>query len=352
MYDWAHGLEDSLEGITHSLCSLEYENHRPLYDWFLDQLDIYHPRQIEFARLNMTYTVMSKRRLIEFVRAGIVRGFDDPRMPTLAGLRRRGYTPEAIREFCRRIGVNKFDSVVDIALLEHCLRQDLNRTARRVMAVLRPLKVVITNYREGQSEEMDAVNNPEDPAAGTRKVPFSRELYIEREDFMEDPPKKFFRLAPGREVRLRYAYFITCNEVVKDAATGEVTELRCTYDPATRGGDAPDGRKVKATIHWVSAAHAADAEVRLYDHLFTKEDPDDAPEGQDFRANLNPNSLDVLTGCKVEPSLADAPAGTRYQFERLGYFCVDPDSAAGRPVFNRTVTLRDTWAKIQQSQKG
>jgi len=352
MYDWAHGLEDSLEGITHSLCSLEYENHRPLYDWFLDQLGIYHPRQIEFARLNMTYTVMSKRRLIEFVRAGIVRGFDDPRMPTLAGLRRRGYTPEAIREFCRRIGVNKFDSVVDIALLEHCLRQDLNRTARRVMAVLRPLKVVITNYPEGQTEEMDAVNNPEDPAAGTRKVPFSRELYIEREDFMEDPPKKFFRLAPGREVRLRYAYFITCTDVVKDPATGEVTELRCTYDPATRGGDAPDGRKVKATLHWVSAAHAADAEVRLYDHLFTKEDPDDVPEGQDFRANLDPHSLDVLAGCKVEPCLADAPAGSRYQFERLGYFCVDPDSALGRPVFNRTVTLRDTWAKIQQAGQG
>ncbi|HOI54317.1 MAG TPA: glutamine--tRNA ligase/YqeY domain fusion protein [Phycisphaerae bacterium] len=352
MYDWAHGLEDSLEGITHSLCSLEYENHRPLYDWFLDQLGIYHPRQIEFARLNMTYTVMSKRRLIEFVRAGIVRGFDDPRMPTLAGLRRRGYTPEAIREFCRRIGVNKFDSVVDIALLEHCLRQDLNRTARRVMAVLRPLKVVITNYPEGQTEEMDAVNNPEDPAAGTRKVPFSRELYIEREDFMEDPPKKFFRLAPGREVRLRYAYFITCTDVVKDPATGEVTELRCTYDPATRGGDAPDGRKVKATLHWVSAAHAADAEVRLYDHLFTKEDPDDVPEGQDFRANLDPHSLDVLAGCKVEPCLADAPAGSRYQFERLGYFCVDPDSAPGRPVFNRTVTLRDTWAKIQQAGQG
>ncbi len=349
MYDWAHGLEDSIEGITHSLCSLEYENHRPLYDWFLDQLGIYHPRQIEFARLNMTYTVMSKRRLLELVRMGAVRGFDDPRMPTLAGLRRRGYTPEAIREFCRRIGVNKFDSVVDIALLEHCLRQDLNRTARRVMAVLRPLKVVITNYPEGRTEQMDAVNNPEDPAAGTRKVPFSRELYIERDDFMENPPKKFFRLAPGREVRLRYAYFITCAEVVKDPATGQVTELRCTYDPATRGGDAPDGRKVKATIHWVSAPHAVDAEVRLYDHLFTKEDPDDVPEGQDFRANLNPHSLEVLTGCKVEPCLADAPAGSRYQFERLGYFCVDPDSTAGRPVFNRTVTLRDTWAKIQQA---
>ncbi|MBN2583726.1 MAG: glutamine--tRNA ligase/YqeY domain fusion protein [Planctomycetes bacterium] len=351
MYDWAHGLEDSLEGVTHSLCSLEYENHRPLYDWFLDQLGIYHPRQIEFARLNMTYTVMSKRRLIEFVRSGIVRGFDDPRMPTLAGLRRRGYTPEAIREFCRRIGINKFDSVVDIALLEHCLRQDLNRTAPRAMGVLRPLKVVITNYPEGQTEEMDAVNNPEDPAAGTRKVPFSRELYIERDDFMEDPPKKFFRLAPGREVRLRYAYFVTCTDVVKNPATGEVTELRCTYDPATRGGDAPDGRKVKATMHWVSAAHAADAEVRLYDHLFTKEDPDDVPDGQDFRANLNPNSLEVLTGCKVEPCLAAAATGSHYQFERLGYFCVDPDSTADRPVFNRTVTLRDTWAKIQQSQQ-
>ena len=349
MYDWAHGLEDSIEGITHSLCSLEYENHRPLYDWFLDQLGIYHPRQIEFARLNMTYTLMSKRRLIELVKGGYVKGFDDPRMITLAGLRRRGYTPEAIRDFCRRIGIAKFDSRVDYALLEHCLREDLNKRSPRVMGVLKPLKIVLTNYPEGQDETLDAVNNPEDPAAGSRKVPFGRELYIERDDFMEEPPKKFFRLAPGREVRLRYAYFITCQEVVKDPATGEVTELRCTYDPATRGGDAPDGRKVKATLHWVSAAHAAAAEVRLYDHLFTKEDPDDAPAGQDWRSNINPNSLEVLTA-QVEPSVLGAAAGTKYQFERLGYFCVDSDSTPARPVFNRTVRLSDTWAKIQKAE--
>ena len=352
MYDWAHGLEDSIERVTHSLCSLEYENHRPLYDWFLDQLGIYHPRQIEFARLNVTYTVLSKRRLLEIVKGGHVKGWDDPRMPTLAGLRRRGYTPEAIRDFCRRIGIAKMDSVVDVGLLEHCLREDLNRRAPRVMGVLRPLRVVLDNYPEGQVEDLEAVNNPEDAAAGTRAVPFSKVLYIEREDFMEDPPKKFFRLAPGREVRLRYAYFVTCTGVVKDPATGEVTELRCTYDPATRGGDAPDGRKVKATLHWVSAAHALEAEVRLYDHLFAKPDPDDVPEGQDWTANLNPKSLEVLSGCRVEPSLAAAAPGTRVQFERLGYFCVDPDSAPGRLVFNRTVTLKDAWAKIQRKQGG
>jgi len=351
MYDWAHGLEDSIEGITHSLCSLEYENHRPLYDWFLDELGVYHPRQIEFARLNLTHTVMSKRRLLELVREGHVSGWDDPRMPTLCGLRRRGYTPEAIRSFCQRIGVNKYDSTVDIALLEHCLREDLNRRAPRVMGVLRPLRVVIDNYPKGRAEELDAVNNPEDASAGTRKVPFSRVLYIEREDFMEDPPKKFYRLAPGREVRLRYAYFVTCAEAVKDE-NGEVVELHCTYDPATRGGDAPDGRKVKATLHWVCAAHALDAEVRLYDHLFTAEDPTDVEEGADWKAGLSPNSLETLTGCKVEPSLRGAAAGTRYQFERQGYFCVDPDSSAGRLVFNRTATLKDTWAKIQKKQRG
>jgi glutaminyl-tRNA synthetase len=344
MYDWAHGLEDSIEGITHSLCSLEYENHRPLYDWFLDELGIYHPRQIEFARLNLTYTVMSKRRLLVLVKEGAVAGFDDPRLPTLAGLRRRGYTPEAIRDFCASIGVTKIDSVVDIAQLEDCVRTDLNKRAQRVMGVLRPLKVVITNYPEGQTEEMDAVNNPENEAAGTRKVPFARELYIEQDDFREDPPPKFFRLAPGREVRLRYAYFITCTEVVKDD-NGEIVELRCTYDPATRGGDAPDGRKVKATLHWVSAPHAVASEVRLYDHLFLKPNPDDVPAGQDFLSNLNPNSLEVITAM-LEPSVTGATPGTRYQFERQGYFCVDPDTTAEKPVFNRTATLRDTWAKI------
>ncbi|MFH1922131.1 MAG: glutamine--tRNA ligase/YqeY domain fusion protein [Planctomycetota bacterium] len=349
-YDWAHGQEDSIERITHSICTLEFENHRPLYDWFLDELGIYHPRQIEFARLNLTYTVMSKRRLLELVNERHVRGWDDPRMPTLSGLRRRGYTPESIRSFCERIGVAKFNSTIDIRLLEHCLREDLNRRSPRVMAVLRPLRVVIENYPEDQTEEMDAVNNPEDAAAGTRKVPFSRVLYIEEEDFLEDPPKKFFRLAPGREVRLRYAYFVTCVDVVKDA-DGRVVELRCTYDPATRGGDAPDGRKVKSTLHWVSAAHAVEAEVRLYDHLFTKEDPDDVEEGEDYRFNLNPNSLETLTACRVEPSLAEAVPGSRYQFERLGYFCVDPDSSAGKLVFNRTATLRDPWAKLQKSGK-
>jgi len=350
MYDWAHGLEDSIERVTHSICTLEFENHRPLYDWFLDALDAYHPQQIEFARLNLSYTLMSKRKLLELVRRGAVDGWDDPRMPTLSGLRRRGYTPDAIREFCARIGVARADSVVDVAQLEHAIREDLNRRAARVMAVLRPLRVVVENYPEEQSEELDAVNNPEDPAAGTRKVPFSRVLYIERDDFREDPPKQFFRLAPGREVRLRYAYFVKCVSVVKDPSSGEVTELRCTYDPATRGGDSPDGRKVKATLHWVSAKHAIGAEVRLYDHLFAKPDPEEVREGQDFFANLNPNSLERVADCRVEPSLRGAPPGSRFQFERLGYFCVDRDSTAERPIFNRTVTLRDTWAKIEKRQ--
>ncbi|HON09241.1 MAG TPA: glutamine--tRNA ligase/YqeY domain fusion protein [Chitinispirillaceae bacterium] len=349
MYDWAHGLEDSIEKVTHSLCSLEYEGHRPLYDWFLDQLKIHHPRQIEFARLNLTYTVMSKRKLLQLVKDEVVSGWDDPRMPTLSGLRRRGFTPESIRNFCERIGVAKRDSIVDYALLEHCLREDLNKRALRVMAVLEPLKVVIENYPEGQVEFLDAVNNPEDPSMGTRKVPFSKILYIERGDFMEEPPKKFFRLAPGREVRLRYAYFITCKEVVKDPATGEIVELRCTYDPATRGGAAPDGRSPKATLHWVSEAHAVDAEIRLYEKLFSKEDPDDAPEGN-FMLNLNPDSLKILNSCKVEQSLSEAKPGERFQFERVGYFCVDPDSRPGSPVFNRTVTLKDEWAKIMKRE--
>ncbi len=359
MYDWAHGLEDSIEDITHSICTLEFENHRPLYDWFLDQLDIHHPQQIEFARLNITYTIMSKRKLRQLVEQNLVNGWDDPRMPTLSGMRRRGYSPAAIRQFCKRIGVNKFNSTIDIALLEHCVRQDLNRHSTRVMAVLQPLKVIIDNYPEDEVEQLDAVNNPEDPAAGTRQVPFSRELYIERDDFMEDPPKKFYRLAPGREVRLRYAYFITCKEVVKNA-DGEIIELHCTYDPTTRGGDAPDGRKVKSTLHWVCAPHALPAQVRLYDHLFTKENPEDvddpsrrglaAAEGADFTSNLNPNSLQVLDNCRVEPSLVDAEPLSRCQFERLGYFCVDPDSTPSRLIFNRTVTLRDTWAKIQKAQ--
>ncbi|HUW84020.1 MAG TPA: glutamine--tRNA ligase/YqeY domain fusion protein [Phycisphaerae bacterium] len=348
-YDWAHGLEDSIEGVTHSLCSLEFENHRPLYDWFLDELGVYHPQQIEFGRMNVSYTITSKRRLLQLIQQGRVANFDDPRMPTLCGLRRRGYTPEAINAFCERTGVSKFQGIADVALLEHCLREDLNRRAPRVMAVLRPLKLVITNYPEGQSEKLDAINNPEDASAGTRPVPFSRVLYIERDDFREDPPPKFYRLAPGREVRLRYAYFVKCVDVVKDGS-GEVVELHCTYDPATRGGDSPDGRKVKATLHWVSAAHAVDAEVRLYDRLFNNENPDDTPDGQDFAANLNPDSLEVLTGCKVEPGLAGAEPGRRYQFERLGYFCVDPDSTADKPVFNRTVTLRDSWARIEKAQ--
>ena len=349
-YDWAHGLEDSIERITHSICTLEFEDHRPLYDWFLDQLGIYHPRQIEFARLNVTYTMMSKRKLRQLVEEGFVGGYDDPRMPTIAGMRRRGYSPESVRSFCRSVGVAKADSTVDFAQLEHFVREDLNKTSLRYMAVLRPLRVVITNYPEGRVEQVEAVNNPEDPSAGTRQVPFSRVLYIEQDDFMEEPPKKFFRLAPGREVRLRYAYFIKCEEVVKDAG-GTVVVLRCTYDPATRGGDSPDGRKVKATLHWVSAEHPVDAEVRLHDHLFTKEDPNDVEEGADWRSNIRPNSKEVLTGCKVEPALKRLAPLTRVQFERLGYFCVDPDSTDERPVFNRTVTLRDTWAKIQKAQQ-
>jgi glutaminyl-tRNA synthetase len=348
MYDFTHCLSDMIEGITHSVCTLEFENNRELYDWVLDALKTpCHPQQIEFARLNLNYTVLSKRKLIELVERGIVAGWDDPRMPTISGYRRRGYTPEAVRSFCERIGVARADSTVDIGLMEHCLREDLNRRAPRVMAVLRPLRVTIVNYPEGRTEALEAVNNPEDPAAGTRKVPFSREIYIEREDFMEDPPKKFFRLAPGREVRLRYAYFIKCAEVVKDMSTGEVTELRCTYDPATRGGDAPDGRKVQGTLHWVSAAHAVSAEVRLYDHLFTRENPNDVEEGRHFTDCVNPTSLEVLKGCRLEPSLAAAAPGSRFQFERMGYFCADlKDSQPGRLVFNRSVTLRDTWAKI------
>jgi glutaminyl-tRNA synthetase len=348
-YDWAHGLEDAIEKITHSICTLEFENHRPLYDWYLDQLGIYHPQQIEFARLNLTFTVMSKRKLAKLVQDGCVKGWDDPRMPTISGLRRRGYSPQAVRNFCKLIGVNKFNSTIDIALLEHCLREDLNKTSPRVMAVLRPLKVIIDNYPEDKTEQLDAINNPEDPAAGSRKVPFSRQLYIEQDDFMENPPKKFYRLAPGREVRLRYAYFVTCTDVIKDP-DGNITELHCTYDPATKGGDAPDGRKVKSTLHWVSAEHCLSAEVRLYDHLFSKQNPDDLEEGRDFTANLNPNSLQNLIDCRVEPSLADAQPGKRYQFERLGYFCADSDSTKEKLAFNRTVTLRDTWAKIQKAQ--
>jgi glutaminyl-tRNA synthetase len=351
MYDWAHGQSDSIEGITHSICTLEFENHRPLYDWYVEQLGIYHPQQIEFARLNLSYTVLSKRRLIQLVQERYVQGWDDPRMPTICGLRRRGYTPEALWRFCERIGVSKFNGIIDISWLEDALREDLNRRAPRVLAVLRPLRVVIENYPEGRAEELEAVNNPEDPAAGTRTVPFSRVLYIEQDDFRENPPKDFFRLAPGREVRLRWAYFIKCVDAVKDPATGAMVELRCTYDPATRGGNAPDGRKVKGTIHWVSAEHALDAEVRLYDHLFTKANPDDVPEGSSYLENLNPKSLEVLQGCKLEPSLAGAPPASRYQFERLGYFCADKDSTAAKPVFSRAVTLRDTWAKIEKARK-
>jgi glutaminyl-tRNA synthetase len=354
MYDFTHCLSDSIEGITHSICTLEFEINRALYDWVLEALQTpCHPQQIEFARLNLNYTVLSKRKLIELVERGIVTGWDDPRMPTISGYRRRGYTPEAIRNFCERIGVAKADSTVDISLMEYCLREDLNRRAARVMAVLRPLKVTLVNYPEGQVEELDAVNNPEDPAMGTRRVPFSREIFIEREDFMENPPKKFFRLAPGREVRLRYAYFIRCVEVVKDPATDEVAELRCTYDPATRGGDAPDGRKVQGTLHWVSAPHAVPAEVRLYSHLFVKENPDDVQEGRHFTDFVNPASLEVLSDCRLEPSLAAATPENRYQFERLGYFCVDArDSRPEHLVFNRAVTLRDTWAKIVQKETG
>ena len=342
MYDFTHGQSDSIEGVTHSVCTMEYEDHRPLYDWFLDTLDIYHPQQIEFARLNLSNTVLSKRKLVQLVREGHVGGWDDPRMPTLAGLRRRGYTPESIRNFCEQVGVAKRQNVIDIAMLEHAVRDDLNKRAPRALAVLRPLKVVIENFPIGQTEELEAVNNPEDPDAGTRKLPFSRELYIERDDFMEDPPRKFFRLAPGREVRLRYGYFITCTDVIKDDS-GEVVELRCTYDPETRGGQAPDGRKVRGTIHWVSAEHAVGAEVRLYDHLFTSERPDD---DDDFMTTLNPDSLEVVPNAKVEPSLADAVPGEKYQFERTGYFAVDPDSRPGALVFNRTVTLRDSWKKV------
>ena len=344
MYDFAHGQSDSVEGVTHSICTMEYEDHRPLYDWLLDALDVYHPQQIEFARLNLSHTVMSKRKLAHLVNEGHVSGWDDPRMPTLAGLRRRGYTPESIRKFCEIVGVAKRQNVIEITLLEHAIRDNLNTRASRVLAVLRPLKVVIENYPEDQVEHLDAANNPEDPNAGVRQVPFSRELYIERDDFMEDPPKKFFRLAPGREVRLRYGYFITCTDVVKDDA-GEVVELRCTYDPETRGGQSPDGRKVKGTIHWVSARHAVETEVRLYEHLFTSERPD---EEDDFLSTLNPDSLEVVADAKVEPSLADALPGERFQFERLGYFAVDPDSEPGSPVFNRTVSLRDTWAKVSK----
>ena len=350
MYDFTHGQSDSIERVTHSICTLEFEDHRPLYDWYIEKLGIYHPQQIEFARLNLTYTMLSKRRLIELVREGHVRGWDDPRMPTICGFRRRGYTPEAIRDFCARIGVAKADSTCEIEQLEHCLREDLNKRAPRMMAVLEPLKVVIENYPEGQVEEMEAVNNPEDESTGTRKVPFSREVYIEREDFMEVPAKKFHRLFPGSEVRLRYAYFIKCVGVVKNDA-GEVVELRCTYDPETQGGNnPPDGRKVKGTLHWVSAQHAKDAEVRLYNHLFTKEDPSDVPEGSDWRANLNPDSEQVLTGCKIEPALANAKVGDMLQFERKGYFCVDPDSRDGNLVFNRSVSLKDAWARIQKAQ--
>ena len=352
MYDFTHGQSDSIERITHSICTLEFENHRPLYDWYLEAIGIYRPQQIEFARLNLSYTLMSKRRLLELVRDKHVDGWNDPRMPTIVGLRRRGYTPESIRKFCERIGVSKYNSLIDISWLEDAVRQDLNRRAARVMAVLRPLKVVIENYPEGHVDELEAVNNPEDPTMGTRKVPFSRELFIEQDDFREDPPKKFFRLGPGREVRLRYGYFIKCVDFVKDDKTGEVVELRCTYDPETRGGSAPDGRKVKGTIHWVSAAHAHQAEVRLYDHLFCKPLPGDVEEGGDYKDNLNPASLETLTNCRLEPNLAEAAPGDRFQFERLGYFCADSvDSQPGRPVFNRTVTLRDTWAKLEKKGK-
>jgi glutaminyl-tRNA synthetase len=346
MYDFTHGQSDSIERITHSICTLEFEDHRPLYDWFIDQLGIYHPQQIEFDRLNLTYTLLSKRKLLALVQNKLVSGWDDPRMPTISGMRRRGYTPEALQAFCGRIGVSKTNGTTELSLLEYFVRDDLNRRAARVMAVLRPLRVVIDNYPEGQTEHMEAVNNPEDAAMGTRQVPFSKVIYIEQDDFREDPPKQYFRLAPGREIRLRYAYFITCTSVVNDAS-GTVVELHCTYDPATKGGNAPDGRKVKSTIHWVSAEHAADAEVRIYETLFTCEDPNVVPEGQDFTVNLNPNSLEVVSGAKLEPSLRDAPSGSRYQFERLGYFAVDPDSSREKLVFNRTVALRDTWAKIE-----
>ena len=347
MYDFAHGYSDSIEKVTHSICTLEFENHRPLYDWLIDSVGIYHPQQIEFARLNLTYTVMSKRKLLELVQNGIVSGWDDPRMPTLAGIRRRGYTPEAMRAFCEDIGVTRFNGLTNLVVLENAVRGDLNRRAPRYLAVLKPLKVVLTNYPEGQVEQLEAVNNPEDPAAGSRQVPFSRELYIEQDDFMESPPKQFFRLAPGREVRLRYGYFITCQEAIKDAA-GNIVELRCTYDPETRGGNAPDGRKVKSTIHWVSAETSITAEVRLYDHLFNIENVADIPEDQDWKSFLNPNSLVTVPEARLEPALAALQVGDRCQFERLGYFCVDRDSTPGQPVFNRTVTLKDEWAKLQK----
>jgi len=351
MYDFTHCISDSIEGITHSLCSIEFENNRPLYDWYLDELDIYHPQQIEFARYNISYTVTSKRRLRALIEEGYITGWDDPRMPTLSGVRRRGYPPEAIRDFCKRTGIAKSDNLIDISLLEYCVRQNLNQRAPRVMAVLRPLKVIIDNYPEDKVEYLDAENNPEDPDGGTRQIPFSRVIYIEQEDFMEEPPKKFFRLAPGSEVRLKHAYYITCVDVVKDEQTGEVIELHCTYDPETKGGWAPDGRKVRGTLHWVSAPHSLEAEVRLYDHLFVKADPREAEEDAGFTSNLNPNSLEILTSCRVESSLADAETGSRYQFLRMGYFCVDSDSSDGKLVFNRTITLRDTWAKIQKAQK-
>jgi glutaminyl-tRNA synthetase len=352
MYDFTHALSDSIEGITHSICTLEFEDHRPLYDWVLDTLEVEcHPQQIEFARLNLNYTVMSKRKLLQLVEEGLVRGWDDPRMPTICGLRRRGYTPESIRSFCDRIGVAKKNNVVDVALLEHSLREDLNLRAPRVMCVLRPLKLIIDNYPEGRVQELDAVNNPENPAAGTRKVPFSRELYIEKDDFREVPPPKFHRLSLGRTVRLRYGYLVTCTRVVKDEKSGEVSEVHCDYDPASRDPGYQGGAKAKATIHWVSAPHAVNAEVRLYDRLFSVEAPGDAEEGKDFKSYLNPNSLEILGGCRMEPGLRQAAAGSRYQFERLGYFCVDPDSTPDLPVFNRTVALRDTWAKIEKAQQ-
>src|SRR5690242_8591851 len=350
MYDYAHGQSDSIEGVTHSICTLEFEDHRPLYDWFVEQLGIHHPQQIEFDRLNLTYTMMSKRKLLLLVQEKYVNGWDDPRMPTISGMRRRGYTPEALRNFCGRLGVSKTNGTTELSLLEYCVREDLNRRALRVMAVLNPLRVVIDNYPDGLVEQMEAVNNPEDPGDGARNVPFSKVLYIEQDDFREDPPKQFYRLSPGREVRLRYGYFVTCTSVVKNAQ-GNVVEVRCTYDPETRGGNSPpDGRKVKSTIHWVSAEHAIDAEVRLYETLFTKESPNDVEEGHEFTDNLNPQSMQILTGCKLEPSLANAAPGSRYQFERLGYFCVDPDSTPQHPVFNRTVTLKDTWAKIEKKK--
>jgi len=348
MYDWAHGLEDSIEGITHSICTLEFENHRPLYDWFLDNLGVYHPQQIEFARLNLTYTIMSKRMLLELVEGKHVKGWDDPRLPTISGMRRRGYPPNAIRDFCSKIGVAKVNSIIDIEFLEHCVRDNLNKTAPRFMGVMRPLKVVIENYPHDKKEELDAVNNPEDLAAGTRKIPFSRVIYIEQGDFMEDPPKKFYRLTLGREIRLRYAYFLTCRDVIKE--NGNVVELRCSIDPATRGGDAPDGRKVKSTIHWVSAEHALDAEIRLYNRLFTVENPS-GQKNVDFKDFLNPNSLEVLTSCKVEPTLQKNPPLDRFQFERQGYFCIDPETTQDKLIINRTVGLRDTWAKVQKQQQ-